>query len=138
MLVHLGERAAPCNNLTQNARRDSKQTQSRRNRAAATRDSTRTGSRSQANVNATSNKNARGKTYGEDASPRPVEGHAVHGRQVSQDPLVHLHVCVHGRGHQLTETVGAIQSTAEARLHWMSRKTCTLVRKDTTVQNVQM
>lgn len=84
------------------------------------------------------NKNARGETYGEDASPRPVEGHAVHGRQVSQDPLVHLHVCVHGRGHQLTETVGAIQSTAEARLHWMSRKTCTLVRKDTTVQNVQM
>lgn len=89
------------------------------------------GSRSQANVDAASNKNTRGKTYGEDASPRPVKGHAVHGRQVSQDPLVHLHVRVHGRGHQLTETVGAIQSTAEARLHWMSRKTCTLVRKDT-------
>lgn len=43
--------------------------------------------------------------YREDASSRPVEGHAVHGRQVSQDPLVHLHVLVHGRGHQLPEAV---------------------------------
>lgn len=55
-------------------------------------------------------------SYREDAPPRPVEGNAVHGRQVSQDPLVHLHVLVHGRGHQLPETVRAIQPAAETRL----------------------
>lgn len=54
--------------------------------------------------------------YREDAAPGPVEGDAVHGRQVSQDPLVHLHVLVHGRGHQLPEAVRAVQSAAEARL----------------------
>lgn len=55
--------------------------------------------------------------YRENAPSRPIEGHAVHGRQVSQDPLVHLHVLVHSRGHQLPEAVGAVQSAAEARLH---------------------
>lgn len=59
--------------------------------------------------------------YGKDASARPVEGDAVHWRQVSQDPLVHLHVRVHGRGHQLPEAVGAVQSTAVTRLHCMAR-----------------
>lgn len=56
--------------------------------------------------------------YREDASSRPVEGHAVHRRQVPQDPLVHLHVLVHGRGNQLPEAVGAVQPAAKARLHW--------------------
>lgn len=58
------------------------------------------------------------KPYGEDAPPRPVEGDAVHRRQVSQDPLVHLHVLVHGGGHQLPQAVGAVQPSAVARLHW--------------------
>lgn len=66
--------------------------------------------------------NTRARTnYREDASSRPVEGDAVHGRQVSQDPLVHLHVLVHGRGHQLPETVGAIQPAPEARLDWTAK-----------------
>lgn len=58
--------------------------------------------------------------YREDASARPVEGHAVHRRQVSQDPLVHLHVLVHGRGHQLAQAVGSVESAAVARLDWTS------------------
>lgn len=39
---------------------------------------------------------------------------------------MHLHVLVHSRGHQLPETVGAVQSAAEARLDWIAREeTCT-------------
>lgn len=57
-------------------------------------------------------------SHREDAPARPVEGDAVHGRQVSQDPLVHLHVLVDGGGNQLPQPVGAVEPAAEARLHW--------------------
>ena len=59
-----------------------------------------------------------GFSYREDASAGTVKGHTVDRRQVSQNPLVHLHVLVHGCGHQLAESVRAVQSPAERRLHY--------------------
>lgn len=56
--------------------------------------------------------------YRENASSCPIKGDAVHRRQVSQNPLVHLHVLVHSRGHQLPQTVRAVEPAAEARLHY--------------------
>ena len=67
-------------------------------------------------------KQTRVQPYSEDAPSCPVEGNAVHRRQVSQDPLVHLHVLVHGGRHQLPQAVGAVQPAAEAGLHWMQSK----------------
>lgn len=61
-------------------------------------------------------------SYREDASSRPVEGDTIHGWQVSQDSLVHLHVLVYSSGNQLPEAVGAVQSTAVARLHCVDKK----------------
>jgi len=59
-------------------------------------------------------------SHREDAASGAVEGDAVDGREVSQDPLVHLHVLVDGRGQELAQAVRAVQTAPVTRLHWCS------------------